>query len=391
METTETVQQFIHLLRTAINEGNFIKITLSKVSDKASTLQNVYGRLIELQGTIHLSFTFRHKTQDITKNHTIEDATNMIADWLGNDFLNADLFTTQADYMLKFNKKRKARLLQTKPSQQNQPSLKHNQEKKRFIVASESPYLNPLGIANAKGEVLKSGQRKFRQINKYIEIIDSLLKQQALTDRPHIVDMGSGKGYLTFALYDYLNQLKLRPSITGVELRQNLVEFCKTVATQSGFDQLDFIAKDILDYKPEKIDMLIALHACDIATDIAIAKGIMANASIIVVAPCCHKQIRKQMHCTSELQSILQHGILEERQAELITDGIRALLLEANGYKTKVFEFISTEHTSKNLMITALKAKPNPDAVEKVAAIKKQFGIAYHYLEKLLEGSSLEY
>jgi hypothetical protein len=131
--------------------------------------------------------------------------------------------------------------------------------------------------------------------------------------------------------------------------------------------------------------MLIALHACDIATDIAIAKGIMADASIIVVAPCCHKQVRKQMNCTTEMQAILQHGIMEERQAELITDGIRALLLEANGYKTKVFEFISTEHTSKNLMITALKAKPNPDALAKIAAIKQQFGVEYHYLEKLLE------
>ena len=386
METTETVQQFIGLLSTAINEGHFIKITLSKVSDKSSTLQNIYGRLIELQGEIHMSFTFRHKTQDITKNHTIGEAIQLITDWLGNDFLNADLFTTQADHMLKFNKKRKARLLQKKPSQQNQPSLKHNQEKKRFIIASESPYLHPLGIANAKGEVLKSGQRKFRQINKYIEIIDSLIKQQQLPDEPHIVDMGSGKGYLTFALYDYLkNQLNLNPSIIGIELRQNLVAFCKEVAAHNGFDQLGFIAKDILDYNPERIDMLIALHACDIATDIAIAKGIMAEASIIVVAPCCHKQVRKQMNCTTEMQAILQHGIMEERQAELITDGIRALLLEANGYKTRVFEFISTEHTSKNLMITALKAKPNPGALAKVAAIKQQFGIEYHYLEKLLE------
>ena len=131
--------------------------------------------------------------------------------------------------------------------------------------------------------------------------------------------------------------------------------------------------------------MLIALHACDIATDIAIAKGIQSDASIIIVAPCCHKQIRKEMNCSTSMQSILRHGILLERQAELVTDGIRALLLEANGYSTKVFEFISTEHTPKNVMIVATRGKINEDALGKIKSIKKEFGIGEHYLERLLK------
>jgi hypothetical protein len=197
--------------------------------------------------------------------------------------------------------------------------------------------------------------------------------------------MGSGKGYLTFSLYDYLSsEGKISPQVTGIELRPKLVDFCNQLAERSAYSGLSFISQDIGEYHPERIDMLIALHACDIATDLAIAKGIDAGAGTIVVAPCCHKQIRQQMHCQTDLQAVLKHGILEERQAELITDGIRALLLEHSGYRTKVFEFIDTEHTPKNLLIVGLKAEPDTTALERVAAIKRDFGIEYHYLEKLL-------
>jgi hypothetical protein len=328
---------------------------------------------------------YRFETRDEVKNIALPRAKMTIADMLGNDFLNADLFTTTADYSLQFNKKRKGRFFQKAASQSEKPSQEHNRQKHRFIQAENNPYLPAMGVTNAKGDILKDGQRKFRQINKYIEIIDALIRQQALPSDAHIVDMGSGKGYLTFALYDYLHhQMNWGISMTGIELRSNLVEFCNDLANKSEYQQLEFLSKDIHDYHPEKINMLIALHACDIATDIAIAKGIQADAEIIVVAPCCHKQVRKAMKHENELSAVLKHGILEERQAELITDGIRALLLEAHGYQTKVFEFISTEHTSKNLMITAVKSKPKEGALAQVQAIKKQFGIEFHYLEKLL-------
>ena len=388
METATALQEFIQALHTSISEGKFIKLTLSKPSTRSADLKNIYLRLVEIKGQIMLGFTLRHSTKDITKNYTISEGVNLVENHIGNDFLNADLFTTKADLQIRFNKKRKARLLRLNPSQQSLPSTRHDAEKDRLIDPANNIYLKELGICNQQGKVLKSGQRKFRQINKYIEIIDSLLRQHRLTAEPHIVDMGSGKGYLTFALYDYLSsQLGLSPKITGIELRKNLVDLCNDLARKCSFEGLHFEAKDILDYDVGRLDMLIALHACDTATDIALAKGIRANAAIIVVAPCCHKQIRKQMHCKSDLQAILHHGILEERQAELITDGIRALLLEARGYNTKVFEFISTEHTSKNLMITAVKAKKKPEALQQVEAIKAQFGIEYHYLEKLLEES----
>lgn len=382
----EEATVFLNHLKTAIEQQTFVKLTLSKAGGKDKRLQNVFGRLVIVKGEQVFSFTLRYASRDEVKNHSIPEGLAMIGLWLGNDFLNGDLFTLKEDVTIQYNKKRKARLFVRQASHETAPSLEHDKEKNRLISAEAASYLTALGIANQEGQVLKTGQKKFRQINKYIEIIDSLLVQQPLDAHPHIVDMGSGKGYLTFALYDHLvNHLNIDASMMGIELRPTLVDFCNALAKAEGFGGLTFLAQDIEAYQPDKIDMLIALHACDIATDIAIAKGIKAKAATIIVAPCCHKQIRKQMNCQTDLQAILKHGILAERQAELITDGIRALLLEAHGYKTKVFEFISTEHTPKNLMITATRSTPKPEALEKVKAIKKDFGIEYHYLERLLE------
>lgn len=173
------------------------------------------------------------------------------------------------------------------------------------------------------------------------------------------------------------------------------MEFCNKTAREAQFDGLHFVAQNISDYHPERLDMLIALHACDTATDLALATGIRQHAKIIVAAPCCHKQIRREMATQNELAPLLKHGILEERQAEIVTDGIRALLLEAEGYQTKVFEFVSTEHTAKNVMITAVepenlrtgvKQAKREKALAQVAALKVGFGVKQHYLEGLLQG-----
>jgi hypothetical protein len=168
---------------------------------------------------------------------------------------------------------------------------------------------------------------------------------------------------------------------------------CRKTARESNFTGLHFVTQNISTYQPDRLDMLIALHACDTATDLALATGILNQAKIIVAAPCCHKQIRKEMLAQNELAPILQHGILAERQAEILTDGIRALLLEAEGYQTKVFEFISSEHTAKNVMITAIKPENDRSgarqmrrekALAQKTALKTGFGIKEHFLEHLL-------
>jgi hypothetical protein len=253
-------------------------------------------------------------------------------------------------------------------------------------------YLRKLGVCNDKGEVVKAMQYKYKQIEKFLDIFQSLIPSLASSSILNIVDMGAGKGYLTFALYDYLtNVLGLKVKLTGIELRTELTDFCNELAKECNFEDLHFEPTPIASFHTERIDVLIALHACDTATDDALFQGIRAKSQLILTAPCCHKQIRRQMRCHTELQSFLKHGILEERQAELLTDGIRALLLETEGYHTKVFEFVSNEHTNKNVMISAERGRSTTDRLQllaKVKTIKDNFGIQYHQLERLLTNES---
>ena len=390
----DATEQFIQRFQLAFNAGQLNKCTLSKPAPGApDDLKNVYIRSIVLKKGLHIAFNYRYKTRDEVKNHSLESGIALLQELMGKVFLNADLLTLEHDYSWQLSSKGIAAFLQKNPSQTEAPDLSHNREKQR-LLSPTSPWLHALGITSAKGEVLASAQDKWRQINKYLEIIQNLVNETPLPNDPFIADMGSGKGYLTFALYDFLkNHLGKEPQITGIELRPNLVDFCNKTAQASQFVGLQFIAQNISEYHPDRLDMLIALHACDTATDLALAAGIQQQAKIIVAAPCCHKQIRQEMSTQNELAPLLRHGILEERQAEIVTDGIRALLLESEGYQTKVFEFVSTEHTAKNIMITAIKPENIRSAAQKlrrekalaqVAALKTGFGLKEHYLEHLL-------
>lgn len=381
------IQHFTQFFET----GKLLKCTLSRPSANApDDLKNIYIRPVQLKKGMMLAFTYRFKTRDEVKNYDLETATAFLSEQAGTGWLHLDLFGVEQDLTLTFNKSGQDNLRTTPHAQREAVDTAHNRTKIRLLDPA-SPWLHALGISNAKGEILPTAQDKWRQINKYLETIAALLREKPLPSSPVIADMGSGKGYLTFALYDFLkNHAGLNPHITGIELRQNLVDFCNDVAVKVGFQGLDFIAKDIADFQPERLDMLIALHACDTATDLALATGIRLDAPIIVAAPCCHKQIRREMAARNEMAPLLRHGILLERQAEMLTDGIRALLLESEGYQTKVFEFISTEHTPKNVMITAVRQEGKTDreaALHQVDALKNSFGIREHYLEKLLRGA----
>ncbi len=388
-KSMETSTTFLDTLAEQIRRDTFLKLTLSKPTQEAGDLKNVYGRLLLVKGVLHLSFTLRYATRDEVKNYGIPEALLQIDAWLGELFLQATLFSAEADTILTINRKRKARVYQKAPSMSERKPLVHDHQKKRHVEGAH--YLHALGISDEKGQVLKSGQKKYRQINRYIEILEHQFRQIELPEKPVIIDMGSGKGYLTFSLYDYLSNNGYQPEMYGVELREHLVESCNVIAGDSGFGSLHFEASDINQFAVAKADVLIALHACDTATDLAIAKGIRAGASMIVVAPCCQQQLRQNMTGGEGALAgeILKHGILMERQAELLTDGIRAMLMESRGYATKVFEFISLEHTAKNLMIVGVKTGQMRDISRELAEIKQQFGISEHFLETLLEGTLL--
>jgi hypothetical protein len=381
--------QFINLLNESLTNNTFVKLSLMNKRDKTNELKTVSAKLIVVKDGVKLSFVYRYPTKDITKNYNFEESVKVIENHMDTDFLQADLFTLQADYYLTINHKNIASIKKKEASTKEIPQPAHDKEKNRLIATDNNIYLRELGVITADWKVKNSMQDKYRQINKYIEIIDGILRNSNLKNTLNVVDMGAGKGYLTFALYDYLqNVLKKTATVIGVELRKELVSDCNIIAQKSNFTNLSFKAGTIKEVELPETDMLIALHACDTATDDAIFRGINAEAKIIICAPCCHKQVRKQMNPTDDLNLITQFGILKERQAELLTDGIRALLLEAYGYKTKVFEFIATEHTPKNVLIVAVKQKNiktlDIKILEKIENIKKIHGIEYHYLEKLL-------
>jgi len=388
MLINKEVVEFCEEIQKSIEKKLFTKLTLSKPANNEQEIKNIYVRTVEIKETVMLSFTYRYQRKDVVKNYSIEEGLKLIQAAIGTTFFSGNLFTTTEDIEIKYNKKNVPKIFKSKPTLQVVASIAHDREKKRFIELKGNVYLQSLGIVDQRGELIKSMSHKYKQINKYIEIVDSLLKTSTITESFKIVDMGSGKGYLTFALHDYLlNSLKIEPVTQGVEFREELVKSCNNIAEKAGFQKLEFICTEINDYKPEKVDLLIALHACDTATDDAIYKGISSKADFIITAPCCHHQIRNQINCKSSFGDILQFGILKERQAQIITDGIRALLLEANGYKTKVFEFISAEHTDMNLMITATRTddfSKKETILQKIEEIKEQFGIQQHYLEKLL-------
>ncbi len=379
---------FFDKVTSLISKKEFIKLVLSNQRDRASELKSIIITMVELKKGIRLNFVYRHKTKDITKNYDLEEAMVLVKKSLEADFYNADLFSDQETFRLLITGSGKVKIRSSQPLLKPASSLSHDHLKERIIATQNNIYLRELGILNANFEVRSEMNDKYLQINRYIELIAPFIRELVLPDGFHVADMGSGKGYLTFALYDYLaNILGKNPVMTGVETRRDLVKLSNAIAEKSAFDRLKFICGTIREAALEKIDILIALHACDTATDDAIFRGITSGASLIVCAPCCHKQVRKEFHVSNELKSVMKHGILEERQAEIVTDGIRAMMLEAHGYKTKVFEFISTEHTPKNVMIVGRKSPGKPAGrkkiLEDIEAVKKLFGIERHYLEEL--------
>lgn len=387
--TNNLIDQFLTTLQASIDNANFVRLILSNKRHKGEELKSISIKPVVIKKGAHLNFVYRFPTNDLTKNYEYTEGIEIIKDAIENKFLQGELYSTQEKWHLRLNKKNKGKLSSVKNDQAEKPVLAHDKKKHRLIDTKNNQYLKELGITNPDESVKPSMQDKYKQINKYIEIIDGVLKHTSPEKEFHICDMGSGKGYLTFALYDYLQKtLKTELYVNGIEYREELVQKCNAIAKKTGFKNLQFEQGSIKDANISQINMLIALHACDTATDDAIYRGIKANAEIIICAPCCHKQIRKQMNPSNELNLITQFGILKERQSEILTDTIRSQILEAYGYKTKVFEFISTEHTPKNVMIVATKQNKTDTIdsaiLKNIETLKAMHGVEFHYLEKLL-------
>jgi hypothetical protein len=396
----DAAARFVRHVQTALASGRFVKLVLGKPqqADDAQ-LERVTARAVVIKGEPHLSLLWHYQTRDLTKNHRPDELLALLGDWLGARFLHAHLQTQGEELQLAYSRKgrpslRIGRLATPQPLQQSEAASGHDREKQRYL-ALERPFWGDLGLTHeVKGEraLVPAMSRKWKQINKFIEVFAAALKSSRLADSPdvHVADFGSGKGYLTFAIHDYLQGLGQQPQVTGVELRDDMVKLCSAAAQRNGLTGLRFDQGDVRSYTPARLDVMIALHACDIATDFAIHLGLRAGAAIIMCSPCCHKQLRPQMESPALLKPLLQHGIHLGQEAEMVTDGLRALLLEAEGYDTQVFEFIALEHTSKNKMILAVKraqaisAERRAQLLAQITEIKRFYGIREQALEALL-------
>lgn len=390
----QNVIQFLSIFSESFENNIISKITISFKNKKISEsivngeIKAIYIKPFVSKNEKKLSLVFRYPTKDVAKSFGFSEAKDLIAELMGIQFLQADLFLKNASYHLIFDKKGKSKLVKKELNAERAVAETHNKIKNRIV--EDAPFLRLLGVLSNEGKLKSDKQDKFVQINKYLEFFSQSIASSELKDDFSVIDMGSGKGYLTFAMYDYLTRiLGKKAAVKGIEYRQDMVDLCNNLAQKADFVGLSFVQGTIENAETQGDNVLIALHACDTATDEAIFKGINANAKIIMVAPCCHKQIRKQINPQDELRLLAKFGILEERLSESLTDLIRALILEAYGYQTKVFEFINSEHTPKNLMISAvykgIDEKRKIEKLNEVMALKSRFGIEFHYLEKLLK------
>lgn len=319
-------------------------------------------------------FTYSLPDRELHKNFSSAEAVAEADKLLRESFTQAILCTPVADYQVLTLGKGK--ILRKPPTHQAEAPASHDR-KKSALLREDADFLIRLGVSSAEGVVLKGKYDKFRQINKYLELVEGMIPKAE--KRPlRIIDFGCGKAYLTFALYHYLTETRgIACEITGLDLKADVIAFCSGIARDLHYDRLRFSRGDIADWTEEApVDMVVTLHACDTATDAAIAKAVGWGAASIITVPCCQHELFSQI--TADSQSpLLRHGILKERTAALVTDAARAQLLEAVGYRTDVIEFIDMEHTPKNMMIRARKkGAPDPKALGEYKTFVQSWGVS---------------
>jgi SAM-dependent methyltransferase len=378
------IELFLANFEASLANESFRKLTLGKFRGRLDGVEHIYIRAVTLKDGIRLNFVLRYPDRDLTQNYLIPDGISLVRDWLGKSSLAATLFTVDQRQQLLFNRRGDPRL-STSPAEPMENYLQHDRKKSRLLL--DETFLRHLGVLDFAGNPRMRMSDKYRQIHHFIELLAPALRSLPTGRQLRVVDMGSGKGYLTFAAYAFLKQEGYNAEVVGVERRAALVDLCNRVAAQCEFGDLRFKVDEISGVTLDGVDVVVALHACDTATDDAIYRGIAAKAQLIFLAPCCHKELRPQLMPPDDIAPLFRHGIQAERMAEGITDALRCMYLEASGYSTTIQEFIALEHTKKNLLISAAK---NPQIVDhdllfqKASDFQALFGIRHQRLADLL-------
>ncbi len=340
-------------------EEKLVKAVFSAKRAKSLPYSKVTLRPVLLSERLCYQAEYTFEKKATHKNISCEDAAGFCVELIETAFKQANIFTDKSDIQVLASKPQKPRVTKKASSLSCAP-VSHNRTKK-YIIPDGTPcdFLIRLGVMDTSGKVFQRHYSKFRQINRYLEIVEDcmpFLEKGKRADTPlKIIDFGCGKAYLTFAIYHYLRNIKgMEVDITGLDLKEDVINFCNKMAKDLNFDNLKFMIGDISDYTSDYADMVVTLHACDTATDYALINAVRWNTHVILSVPCCQHelfgQIKNDIH-----QPILKYGILKDRLTEYLTDGLRGLKLESCGYDVSMIEFTGLEHTARNIMIKAVK------------------------------------
>ena len=380
--------EIIYELLKQISDNNISKITFSNIRNKELELDKVIAKLVSIKNNINVQFEYRYK-RIIKHTNIITSDTETVKNELMKLFKLAkdiNIVTINENINIKISKKFKINVNRKKVNTRN-ISFDHNNKKEYFLSEKEKyPFLIELGIQSKEGHIIKNKFNKFKQINKYLEFIKQAITQLNTKKQITILDFGSGKSYLTFSAYYYLNEiLKLDVKIIGIDLKKEVIEHCNKISKKLDFSKLSFIYGDVINYENNnEIDMVISLHACNTATDIAILKALGWNTKVFFAVPCCQKEVNSQLN-NDFLPFMLKHGIIKEKFSTLLTDSIRSEVLEAFGYKSDIVEFISEENTPKNQLIRAYRVNNTIDTkkIEKLEKFTSSLNIKMFLLDEI--------
>lgn len=351
------MEKLQELISNIIHDKNLTQAILSNArKNDPNHYTKVVIKPIEVRGEILYQLTYHYSKKVLHENMEASKLQEEMLQLFTEQFKQGLIHTTDSDFHVLISKKGKVTILK-KQATKPQLDLAHNRKKNYILQEGEPiPFLIQLGVMNEAGKVLAKKYDKFKQINRFLEMVADVVPYLPENRELKIVDFGCGKSYLTFALYYYLQEIRgLTIKIIGLDLKQDVIEHCHSIAKQLSFDSLQFLVGDIAQYNElEQVDMVVTLHACDTATDAALEKAVRWGAHVILSVPCCQHELYQQVE-NEILSPMLQHGIVKERFASLATDSVRAQLLEILGYKTQLLEFIDMEHTPKNILIRAVK------------------------------------
>jgi len=386
--------------KTTAEHDSFIQLVLSHTvrgvdtalnddgSSKQDLIEKIVVRPVDLKSGRSFQFTYCEARREKHRNFLLKEAVIEIDRLISNEFRRGHLFTTEFDFTVKVKASGKVRAHQFPPSKQKSDSAEHNRQK-NYLIADGTPcdFLQEIGVMTADGNVLKQKFDKFRQINRFVEFVEDVYDSFPQTGPIRVVDFGCGKSYLTFALHHLLNRIHGRKvDIVGLDLKTEVVEHCNEIARKLNCNGLRFESGDMAGYSPlASVDLSVSLHACDTATDVALARAVEWDAKVIFAVPCCHHEVASKLK-TDFLAPIMRRGILKERFAEILTDSLRAELLEGCGYRTQVQEFIRLEHTPKNILIRAIRGPVSKSVVvpDIVKTVRESFGLEPCEFESLL-------